>query len=121
MKFVIDFIEDVREQIANSELYVVTAALLKQDIVDNTKLVFAGTSPLHSYKLDKNTKQLHFKIDQNLPELTIKDIIPQLLISDMNKMMYELKIDVNNIYKDMEIVGFGKNDEEKKYILFIKI
>jgi hypothetical protein len=34
--------------------------------------------------------------------------------------MFELKMDVNAEYKNMEIVGFGKNDEEKKYILFIK-
>jgi hypothetical protein len=28
---------------------------------------------------------------------------------------------VNTQYSDMEIVGFGKNDEEKRYILFIRI
>jgi hypothetical protein len=39
----------------------------------------------------------------------------------MDKMMYELRMDVTVQYKDMEIVGFGKNDEQKKYILFIRI
>jgi hypothetical protein len=39
----------------------------------------------------------------------------------MDRMMFELRIDVNAQYSDMEIVGFGKNEEEKRYILFIKI
>jgi hypothetical protein len=39
----------------------------------------------------------------------------------MDVMMYELKMDVNAQYENMEIVGFGKNDEQKRYILFIKI
>jgi len=39
----------------------------------------------------------------------------------MDSMMYELKMDVNAEYSDMEVVGFGKNDEQKRYILFIKI
>jgi hypothetical protein len=39
----------------------------------------------------------------------------------MKHMMFELRMNVNAEYQDMEIVGFGKNDEEKRYILFIKI
>ena len=53
--------------------------------------------------------------------MTIGALIPSLLILDMDAMMYALKMDVNEKYKDMEIVGFGKNDEQKRYILFIKI
>jgi hypothetical protein len=39
----------------------------------------------------------------------------------MPAMMYALKMDVNVQYRNMEVVGFGKSIEEKKYILFIKI
>jgi hypothetical protein len=28
---------------------------------------------------------------------------------------------VNAEYRDMEIVGFGKNEEQKAYLLFIRI
>jgi len=28
---------------------------------------------------------------------------------------------VNAEYRDMEIVGFGRNEEQKAYLLFIKI
>ena len=39
----------------------------------------------------------------------------------MDRMMYELRMDVNAQYSDMEIVGFGKNEERKKYLFFIRI
>jgi len=121
MKFIIDLIENIREQIGNHEAYVVTAGLLKTDENDNEKLIYAGEAPLNITTLDEQKRQLIFKIDGSGSKLTIGELIPPLLISDMDKMMYELRMDVNVQYKDMKIVGFGKNDEQKKYILFIRI
>ena len=121
MKYIIDLIEDVREQIGNHEEYVVTAGLLKADENDSTKLVYAGEAPLNIVNLNDESKQLSFKIDGSELRVTIGALIPPLLIQDMDAMMYELKMDVNAQYTDMEIVGFGKNDEQKRYILFIKI
>ena len=121
MKFIIDLIEDVREQIGNHEDYVVTAGLLKEDAKDTTKLIYAGEASLNLATLDEESKQLKFKIDGSDKQETIGALIPPLLILDMDAMMYELRMDVNTQYSNMEIVGFGKNDEDKKYILFIKI
>ena len=121
MKFIIDLIEDVREQIGNHEEYLVTAGLLKEDVEDKSKLVYAGEAPLNITVLDEQKKQLIFKMDGSESQLTIGELIPPLLISDMGKMMYTLKMDVNPQYNDMEIVGFGKNDQQKRYILFIRI
>ena len=121
MKFIIDLIEDVREQIGNHEEYVVTAGLLKADENDSDKLIYTGEAPLNLAILNDENKQLNFKIDGSDMRVTIGALIPPLLIQDMDVMMYELRMDVNVQYKDMEIVGFGKNDEEKRYILFIKI
>ena len=121
MKFIIDLIEDVREQIRNHEEYVVTAGLLKADEADSDKLIYAGEAPLNLALLNDKTKQLNFKIDGSDIRVTIGALIPPLLILDMDAMMYELRIDVNVQYPDVEVVGFGKNEEEKKYILFIKI
>ena len=121
MKFIIDLIEDVREQIGNHEEYIITAGLLKSDENDSEKLIYAGEAPLNISILDEESKQLNFKIDGSDKRLTIGALIPPLLILDMDAMMYELKMDVNTEYKNMEIVGFGKNDELKQYILFIKI
>jgi len=121
MKFIIDLIEDVREQIGNHEEYIVTAGLLKEDTEDSTKLIYSGETPLNLAILEDEKKQLHFKIDASDKNVTIGALIPPLLILDMDAMMYELKMDINEQYKNMEIVGFGKNDEQKRYILFIKI
>jgi len=121
MKYIIDLIEDVREQIGNHEEYVVTAGLLKQDANDSSKLIYAGEAPLNVTVLDEQKRQLIFKMDGSESQLTIGELVPPLLISDMDKMMYALRMDVNVQYKNMEIVGFGKNDGQKKYILFIRI
>ncbi len=120
MKFIIDLIEDIREQIGNHEEYVVTAGLLKADENDSNKLIYAGEAPLNLAVLNDDTKQLNFKIDGSDIRVTIGALIPPLLILDMDAMMYELRMDVNVQYSDMKIVGFGKNDKDKKYILFIK-
>ena len=121
LKVIIDLIEDVREQIGNHEAYEVMAGLLKTDAQDSEKLIYAGEAPLNSVQLERGKRQLVFKIDGSDKKLTIGELIPSILILDMDAMMFELKMDVNAQYKDMEIVGFGKNDEEKRYILFIKI
>ena len=121
MKFIIDLIEDVREQIGNHEEYIVTAGLLKADENDSNKLVYAGEAPLNLAVLNDESKQLNFKIDGSDMRVTIGALIPPLLILDMDAMMYELRMDVNAQYSNVEVIGFGKNEEEKKYILFIKL
>ena len=121
MKFIIDLIEDVREQIGNHEAYIITAGLLKTDENNSDKLIYAGEAPLNLASLNNENKQLNFKIDGSDLKVTIGALIPPLLIQDMDVMMYELRMDANVEFNDMEIIGFGKNDEEKKYILFIRI
>ena len=121
MRVIIDLIEDVREQIGNHEEYEVMAGLLKTDAQDSQKLIYAGEAPLNSVQLEREKRQLKLIIDGSDKKLTIGELIPPILILDMDAMMFELKMDVNAQYEDMEIVGFGKNDEEKRYILFIKI
>lgn len=121
MKVMIDFIEDVRESIGNSENFILTAMLLKEDEKDSTNMVYAGESPLRSFALDEENKRLNFSIDASENTILIGDIIPQLLILGMDMMMYELRMHVNAKHQDIEVIGFGKNEEELKYILFIKI
>jgi len=120
MKVIIDLIEDIRESIGNAEAYVLRAGLLREDANDTSKLIYAGEAPIARYWLDEVSKTLHFEVGT---EKTVKigELIPELLILDMEKMMYMLKIDVNGEYKDIEIVGFGKSDEEQVYTLFIKL
>jgi len=121
MIVIIDLIEGVRGQIGNHEEYEVVAGLLKTDAQDSKKLIYTGEAPVKSVLLKRERRELLFKIDDREKILTIGELIPSILILDMGAMLFELKMDVNTQYKGMEIVGFGKNDEQKRYILFIKI
>ncbi len=121
MKVIIDLIEDIRESIDNAEAYVLRAGLLKEDLDDDSKLRYAGEASIGSYQLNEEKKELLFKVGDSDVEVTVGELIPSLLILDMQVMMYSLKMDVNVQYSGLEIVGFGKNDEEKSYLLFIKV
>jgi hypothetical protein len=121
MKFIIDLIEDVREQIANHEDYSVTVGLLKKDTEDSTKLIYSGEAFLNTYHIDNQKNKLYFSVENTDKKVTIGELIPNLVILDMKAMMYELSIHVNAKYREMEVIGFGKNDEAMRYILFIKI
>jgi len=120
MKVIIDLIEDIRESIANAEAYTLRAGLLREDANDASKLIYAGEAPIEHYWLDEVSKALRFKVGTG-KTVKIGALIPELLILDMDKMMYGLKIDVNSEYQDMDVVGFGKSDEERVYTLFIKL
>ena len=121
MKVVIDLIEDIRESIGNTEDYVLTAGLLKEDTNDSDRLIYAGEAKLTSFQLDETKRALEFGIENSNEEITVGEVIPPLLIADMDVMMYKVRVNVNAQYSDMEVVGFGKNDEAQRYVLFIKI
>ena len=121
MKVIIDFIEDIRESIENAEAYVLRVGLLKEDLEDTSKLHYLGEASIESYQLSKEKKELLFKVGDSDIEVTVGELIPSLLILDMQAMMYPLKIDVNTQYSGLEVIGFGKSDEEKRYLLFIKV
>jgi len=75
MKFMIDLIEDIREQIANDSSYVIRAGLLKEDVEDTAKLIYSGEASLGSWKLLDDKKALVFYIDNNNLEMTIETLV----------------------------------------------
>jgi len=121
MKVIIDLIEDIRESIANAEDFILTAGLLKEDTNDPSKLVYAGEAPLNIVDLDRVRRELIFKMDGSNTKITVGELIAPLSVSGIDVMMYELRMDVNIQFNNIEIVGFGKNEEMKQYLLFIKI
>ena len=120
MKVVIDLIEDIRESIGNDGSYSVSVGLLKEDPEDASRLIYSGEADARSFWMDKKRKALVFGIDGGESVLTVGEVVPSLLIADMDAMMYGIKVDLNGHYRDMEVVGFGKNDEAHRYVLFIK-
>jgi len=121
MKFVIDLIEDIRASIANHPTYTFGVGLLKKDPTDSTTMHYAGESPLNWVSFDSDTKQLCFGIDGSSNRVRVEELLPSLVIADMESMMYPLVIDVNAHHKGVEVIGFGKNDAEQRYLLFITL
>ena len=70
--------------------------------------------------MDKKRNALVFGIEGGEGVLAVGEVVPSLLIADMDTMMYGIKVDLNDYYRDMEVVGFGKNDEAHRYVLLIK-
>ena len=93
MKVIIDLIEDIREEIGDDD----------------------------SFMVDKEHKQLQLLIGGNKHELTIGGLVKHLLVLSSREMMYEICVNVNVQHSEVEVIGFGKSIEDKKYIFFIKI
>jgi len=122
MKVIIDLIEELRQSIANQEHYTLSVGLLKPDLKDDTKLHYAGEAPLHHFEINTQQEQLLFTHHTTKASpLKVEALLPSLMILEMSTMMYPLRITLNEAYKDLEVVGFGKNDEEGRFILFIAV
>jgi len=119
MKVIIDLIEDIRESINNSESYKVVGMLLKEDSTDKKKLIYAGEANVASFYVDEISKELIFSVDTTEKPLEIGELVKHLLIMDMDKMMYEVKLSVSEEHAPKELVGFGFNAADAKYVLFI--
>ncbi|HIP62024.1 MAG TPA: hypothetical protein EYG98_05650 [Sulfurovum sp.] len=121
MKVIIDLIEDIREEIGDDDSFTLHVMLLKENPEDEAKLLYAGEASLNSFIVDKEHKQLQLLIGGNKYELIIGDLVKHLLILSSREMMYEICINVNAQHSEVEVIGFGKSIEDKKYIFFIKI
>jgi len=119
MKVVIDLIEDIRDSISNNETYRVTAMLLKEDAHDKKNLIYAGEASVASFHVDELSKELIFSVDKEEKALSVRELVKHLLIMDMSKMMYEVKLAVSDDHAPQELVGFGFNAADTKYALFI--
>jgi len=119
MKVVIDLIEDIRESINNNETYDITAMLLKEDSENKKNLIYAGEAPIGAFFINEITKELILSIEKKSEVLKVGELVKHLLIMDMDKMMYEVKLSVSEEHAPQELVGFGFNAADSKYALFI--
>lgn len=115
MKYIIDMIEDIRENIQNSEDYKLLAILLKVDEQNNPQN--AGEKPITSFYLDHDAKQLHLGfLDENATTKELLDCVNSL---DMDSMMYEVMLKISDEHPLMNVIGFGENHEQKEYVFFV--
>lgn len=121
MKFVIDLIEDIRVEIGNEPDYTVHAMLLKEDPDNPENLIYGGETALHHFVLEESARRLIFHVKKSDKVLSIGELVKHILLYDMEKMMYEIRLRVNPLHDNIEVIGFGKSPEEKKYFFFIKL
>ncbi|QOY55558.1 hypothetical protein HUE87_04840 [Candidatus Sulfurimonas marisnigri] len=115
MKYIIDMIDDIRENIQNSYDYTLLAMLLKEDSLENFQNV--GVKVITSLYVDHDAKQLQLGFfDENV---TSKELLECVNSLEMKAMMYEVMIKVSNEHPLMPIIGFGDNHKEKQYTFFV--
>ncbi|MDD3476380.1 MAG: hypothetical protein PHI38_05885 [Sulfurimonas sp.] len=115
MKFIIDMIDDIRENIQNSKEYTLLAMLLSED--EEQSLQNAGEKVITSLYVDNTAKQLQLGfLDEHV---TTKELLEYLDSLEMQAMMYEVMIKISNEHPLMPVIGFGENNEQKQYIFFV--
>lgn len=121
MKFIIDLIEDIREQIANQPQFKLYAMLLKNDPQDEERLIYSGEVAINGFLLNEVKKVMSLSVNPHGDAMALGDLMDHLAIYDMNVMMYPVRIAVNHLHPAVDVVGFGISEEERKYFMFIKL
>lgn len=115
MKYIIDMIDDMRENIQNASDYTLLAMLLKEDSQKNFQN--AGEKIITSLHVDHEAKQLQLGfLDESA---TTKDLSEFLDSLEMQAMMYEIVVKISDEYPLMNVIGFGENHKDKEYIVFV--
>lgn len=117
MKYIIDMMDDMRENIQNAGDYTLLAMLLKEESPNNFHN--AGEKIITSFAIDHDTKQLELGfLDESVTSKTLLDCVNSL---EMQMMMYEIIVKISDNHPLMNVVGFGENHEQKQYIFFVMI
>lgn len=115
MKFIIDMIDDIRENIHNAQDYTLVAMLLKEDNSGNFQN--AGEKIITSLEIHHDLKELHLGFSDE--KLTVQTLLESVNALDMQAMMYEVMVKISNEHPLMSVAGFGENHEQKEYIFFV--
>ena len=117
MKYIIDMIEDMRENIPNSSEYLLLAMLLKEDTEKNFQN--AGEKPITSFCINHEKKLLELGfLEEAATSMSLLESVNAL---EMDAMMYEVVVKISEQHSLMSVVGFGENHEQKYYTFFVSI
>lgn len=121
MKYIIDLIEDIREEVANQPQFKLYAMLLKEDPQHADQLRYGGEVAIERFALNNEKKEMSFGVNPSGNAMALGDLVDHLALYDMDVMMYWVRIAVNHLYPEVDVVGFGVSVEEEKYFMFIKL
>lgn len=115
MKYIIDMIDDLRENIANSTEYGLLAMLLKED--DQKNLQNVGEKVITSLQVNHEAKALELGFEDE--NSTTKELLEMLNTLEIQSMMYEVVLKISDKHPIMPVVGFGENHEKKQYVFLV--
>ncbi|MGB3962230.1 MAG: hypothetical protein WBK95_08350 [Sulfurimonas sp.] len=115
MKYIIDMIDDIRENIQNSKEYTLLAMFLKEDAQKNFQN--AGEKPITSFFIDHERKELQLGfLDEGT---TTKELLASVDALEMDAMMYEIVVKISDAHPLMPVIGFGEDHIQKQYTFFV--
>ena len=115
MKYIIDLVDDLRENIANAPDYRLLAILLKED--DEKNLQNVGEKAISSLSVNDQEKSLELGFLEE--DATTQRLLELLDSLAMSSMMYEVKLKISDAHPLLRVIGFGENHEEKIYTFFV--
>ncbi len=92
MKYIIDVIDDIRENIQNAQDYTLLAMLLKEDSSGN--LQNAGEKVITSFYIDNDSKQLQLGFSDEI--ITTKELLACVNSLEMQDLMYEVMVKISS-------------------------
>ncbi|DAB29943.1 MAG TPA: hypothetical protein CFH84_06670 [Sulfurimonas sp. UBA12504] len=115
MKYIIDMIDDMRENIQNSKEYTLLAMLLKEDAQKNFQN--AGEKVITSLRVNHEHQELRLGfLDE---KATTKEFLVCVDALEMDALMYKIVVKISDAHPLMPVIGFGENHEQKQYTFFV--
>ncbi|MBU0721134.1 hypothetical protein KJ877_07310 [bacterium] len=115
MKYIIDMMDDIRENIQDSGEYTLLAMLVKEDA--HKRFQNVGEKVITSLHIDHEAKQLQLGFSDG--DVTTQALLACVNSLQMPAMMYEVMIKISNEHPLMPVIGFGENHEDKQYTFFV--
>ena len=113
MKVIIDLIESIKDEIDNQGDYTFLAMLLKENDAKEMELV--GEKSISRIAVAGN--ELIFYIDDKERTIFVEPVLTMLNDLENKEMMIPVKVSVSN--QIFDIIGFGKAEKDKKFVVFI--
>lgn len=114
MKVVIDLIEGLQDEIANQGDFTLLAMLLKEN--SSGVMELAGEKMIS--RVGVIGDQLIFYVDVKERTVFVEPIVKMLNELSQKEMMMPIKVSVSE--QKFDVVGFGKAEEDKHFVIFIE-
>lgn len=115
MKYIIDMMDDLRENIQNAQGYALVAMLLKE--AEDGTFQNAGEKRITSFAVDPGAGALYLGFEEEAATTT--ELLACVNALPMEAMMYDVMLKISQKHPLMPVIGFGEDRERKEYLFFV--